>query len=188
MEFPFLAKLLPQHPRWKPVRDGQGGAVRAGSFGCSYLAIDRFTKTRVAVKRQDKVRNQEAGREFPTYQLLSLDPCVNVLPLKCYFLEKNTFYTVHELCDSDLWRYFQQPLVQRGGFDDALVRRHLHGVCTGVAHLHGLGITHGDLNMKNLLINHDGVVKVADHGAAFYAHGPYLLSKDDEITTSYVRA
>jgi serine/threonine protein kinase len=188
MEFPRVAVLLPRHQRYKLVMSGQGGAVGAGSFGCACLAIDRITKTRVAVKRQNRLRNRETGREFLTYQRLSLNPCMNVLPLSDYSLEKDTFYTVHELCDGDLWLYFQYPLVQRGGFDDALVRRHLHGVCTGVAHLHGLGITHGDLNMKNLLINHDGVVKVADHGAAFYAHGPYLLSKDDEITTSYVRA
>jgi len=186
MELP-LAALTPGHKRYQRVMEGFGGAVGAGSFGRVYLAIDRITNIHVAVKRHNKLPNPEAGREFTIYALLMNYPCLHVMALTDYFLDHDILYTVHELCGTDLWRYFQQPLVQRGHFEEFVVKGYLHGVCSGVGHLHGLAITHGDLSLKNILVNRNGIVKIADYGAAHSAHG-YVVSADHEITTTYVRA
>ncbi|ETV77654.1 TKL protein kinase, variant 1 [Aphanomyces astaci] len=48
--------------------------------------------------------------------------------------------------------------------------RWLWEAALGVQHLHGQNAVHGDLKCNNLLVTHDGHVKVADFGCSFHVH------------------
>ena len=90
--------------------------------------------------------------------------------------------TVHELCSTSLWHLFRGS---PGGLAQDDVRKHVQGMAHGAAHLHSMGIVHGDLSLRNVLVDVDGGVKVTDFGTAFSAH-VYLVQ--EEFTTGYVQA
>lgn len=47
-----------------------------------------------------------------------------------------------------------------------------HTLCSALAHAHARGVLHGDLKPDNILIAHDGTVKLADFGVAHLQGGP----------------
>jgi alkyl hydroperoxide reductase subunit AhpC len=62
-----------------------------------------------------------------------------------------------------------QPLssmLKAGALAGPLVAKLGRQVALGMAAAHGLGIIHGDLKPANLLVKHDGVVKITDFGLA----------------------
>ena len=56
----------------------------------------------------------------------------------------------------------------------------------GLAHLHGMGIAHGDLSMKNLLITAENRILIADYGSA-YSAADYIRQSSESKCTMYVR-
>jgi hypothetical protein len=152
--------------RYARVAEGQGGAMGHGSFGRVYFAVDRLTNEVVAVKRQG-VPGQAAGRELATLLMLRSYPSPNIVQTLEYFGESGTgqggqvapgcqptqhLYVVLELADSTVWHLWKTPLVQRGLLPRPRAAQLLGDLCRGVDHLHKLGIVHGDLSFKNLLI------------------------------------
>ena len=55
-----------------------------------------------------------------------------------------------------------------------------------MAHLHAIGIIHGDLSLKNCLVRNWACV-ICDPGAA-HSTESFLLGAGEEITTAFVRA
>ena len=166
------------------------GELGAGSFGQVSLAIDLMTNRRVAIKQQ-LVPSEEAARELSAYTIFSARPHRHVLTMLDYFVSTRAagkharatiLSTVHELCSTSLWHVFRGS---PGGLAQEVVCKHVQGMAHGAAHLHSMGIVHGDLSLRNVLVDMDGGVKVTDFGTAFSAH-VYLVQ--EEITTGYVQA
>jgi len=66
----------------------------------------------------------------------------------------------------------------------------IHGILSGLAHLHSLGIVHRDIKPSNILFSSpSSVAKIADLGIAWHADDPDCEQADDKITdvgtTSY---
>lgn len=57
-------------------------------------------------------------------------------------------------------------LKEFGPLEEPTIRQYIRHVVKGVAYLHESGIAHRDLKCANLLLADDGVVKIADFGAA----------------------
>ena len=53
--------------------------------------------------------------------------------------------------------------------------------------LHNLGMCHGDLSLRNLLVSQDGHVKIWDFGTVCAA-SRFLLAPQEEIATLHIRA
>lgn len=59
-----------------------------------------------------------------------------------------------------------QQLQQFGPMAEVLVQRHTVQILSGLQHLHGLGIIHRDIKGQNILVSREGLLKLADFGAA----------------------
>ena len=87
------------------------------------------------------------------------------------------------------WSYnlWGSPEGQAGLLDERRVARLLLNVACGVEHMHGLKLRHGDLSLKNVLVDDEGCAKVCDLGASFCSRTATCSCQKD-ITTGYVRA
>ena len=175
--------------RYRRLLEGEGGAIDAGSYGRVYMAIDLATQREVALKRQP-LPSSTAAREFATFRALAEYPHPNVITMLDSFVHairgQDFLYMAIELCDSSLWHLFGTPRVKHGRLDTAEVLRLVRGAATGLTHLHGLGITHGDISLKNLLLSR-GTLKIADFGTAHTAHGFIVPPGWGGIATAYAR-
>ena len=91
-----------------------------------------------------------------------------------------------ELCATNLWHMVRIPRAMHGLLESAEALRLLRQAAMGLAHLHGLQITHGDVTLKNLLLSRTGQLTVAGMGTAFCAHG--FVVPEHGIITQYARA
>ncbi len=80
---------------------------------------------------------------------------------------------VHDYFEHDDVPYIAMELMERGslrsyisGLTHPQFAGVLEGILAGLAHAHAHGIIHRDLKPENVLVNADGVVKIADFGIA----------------------
>lgn len=91
---------------------------------------------------------------------------------------------VFEFADQDL----KKAMDDRGkGFDGPTTRSYLFQLLRGIAYCHQHRVLHRDLKPQNLLINRDGVLKIADFGLA-RAFGIPVRSYTHEVVTLWYRA
>ena len=187
-----------------------GGAVGKGSYGRVYSSYDRLLQQHVMVKRQPLQHSALLERELLSFQTLRAFPHPNVVRMLDYFTGSREdrspagepssrrissvlkcdefFYMVFEACASDLYvAYMKNPLGRAGCKPIPELSKHFLDVARGVAHLHGLGLVHGDLSMSNILVGDDCRARVADLGTAHSCH-TLLAGSNAFKGTSYARA
>ena len=194
---------MPQHVMTPPALAFVHGAARyaqldptgRGAYGTVYLAVDRLTGNAVAIKRQ-RIPSDAAAREMSIYRLLRAFPHEHVQSMSDSYVTTNTasggrareeLCMVFTFCPTTLWCLWVSPQGQAGLLGEPRVAGLLHGIACGVDHLHGLQLTHGDLTLKNVLVDEESRAKVCDFGASFCSRMA-TCSCQDEITTCYVRA
>lgn len=94
-------------------------------------------------------------------------------------------YLVFEFLDLDLKRYMDT--VKEEGFTPLHVKSYLYQLVAGIAFCHGRRILHRDLKPQNLLIDKEGMLKLADFGLA-RAIGIPVRTYTHEIVTLWYRA
>jgi eukaryotic-like serine/threonine-protein kinase len=75
-------------------------------------------------------------------------------------------------------------LLEDGALPPAETTRLGHQIALGMAAAHSLGIVHGDLKPANLLVTHDGVVKITDFGLSRRA-APPQSTEDTQVWVTY---
>ena len=137
----------------------------SGAYAKVYKAKDKQTNEIVALK-QFKAESDKEGihcsslREIATLKELQHP---NVIIARDVVHDDNKLCLVLEYMEADLKYYLAsvgKPL------DGLLVASYLSQLLTGLAHCHGNRVLHRDLKPDNLLINKNGVLKLADFGQA----------------------
>ena len=135
--------------------------IGGGAFAVVQVARDVVTGNVVAVKKQPA--GGEAEFEVASLILLRSEPHPNVLALRGYWTamrpggeapaagpEELFVYLVFDL----MAQTFHDVVRYRGGAFSRREARLIFGaVASGVAHLHRVGILHGDLSARNIFIN-----------------------------------
>ena len=160
--------------------------VSGGQFGEIWLAIDRMTNARVAVKKQE-LSSEAAARELSSLSALGAFPHVNVVVMKDYYVLSAHLFTIYDALPTTLWHIWKSHDCQFQQLPVEVVGKYMAGVASGIGHMHDHNIVHGDASLANMLVDADGVVKVADFGSAHSCQG-FVLGDSKQVTTQYVRA
>nr|CAH7744791.1 unnamed protein product [Callosobruchus chinensis] len=147
--------------------------IGRGASGTVYKAKDRKTGNDVALKKVI-IPLSENGipmhilREISLLKQLNSQDHPNIVRLLDVCQGQQTdkeliMYLVFEHVEQDLATYIER---HPKGFSALQIRNLSREILNGVDFLHGSRIVHRDLKPQNLLVTHDGHIKLADFGLA----------------------
>lgn len=170
------------HPRYAIDYEAELGE---GGYGIVYRAVDQETREFVAAKCL-KCEPHKVEREVNACRHLRKDAsCQYILR----FLGDAPLADGHclffELCGrGDLFNYS----IDRGGLSEQQARPLFQQMVEAVAALHSCGMAHRDIKLENVMLTHDGSVRLGDFGLAtiFAMDGGPVRCHDWKGTDQYV--
>jgi serine/threonine protein kinase len=153
-----------------------------GTYGCVYKALHKKTKTIVALKKIVNVPKED-GFSVEVKYLTQLGTSRNVVNLKDYFFSKEgELVIIFEYMEYDLWRLMSGSSIT---FNILQIKCIMKQMIEGLYQCHSSGIMHRDIKPSNLLINGEGVLKLADFGLTTSFLGNTCLSNN--VVSLYYR-
>ncbi|KAL9637773.1 MAG: hypothetical protein Q9204_001747 [Flavoplaca sp. TL-2023a] len=148
--------------RWQ-----QGQFVGGGTFGSVYAAINLDTNNLMAVK---EIRLQDpqmiptvAGQIRDEQAVLEVLDHPNIVSYYGIEVHRDKVYIFMEYCSGGSLA----NLLEHGRIEDeTVIQVYALQMLEGLAYLHQSGIAHRDIKPENILLDHNGVVKFVDFGAA----------------------
>lgn len=148
--------------RWQ-----QGRYVGGGTFGSVYAALNLDTGTLMAVK---EIRLQDPQMISTIVKQISDEMGVlavldhpNVVSYFGVEVHRDKVYIFMEYCSGGS----MAGLLEHGRIEDeTVIMVYALQMLEGLAYLHQAGIVHRDIKPENVLLDHNGVIKYVDFGAA----------------------
>mmetsp|Transcript_10456 Transcript_10456/g.25544 ORF Transcript_10456/g.25544 Transcript_10456/m.25544 type:complete len:402 (-) Transcript_10456:218-1423(-) len=138
-----------------------------GAYGHVASALDTLTRKKVAIKRVDRLLDDEtdAKRILREVKILRhLGKHGNIVKLIDFFLEPkkdfNVAYIVFELMQTDLRKIIQSKNVLEKVHHQFIT----YQLLCGLKYMHSAHIWHRDLKPANLLLNANSTLKICDFG------------------------
>ncbi|KAI3387613.1 hypothetical protein SNEBB_000178 [Seison nebaliae] len=158
--------------------------IGQGTYGIVYKAKCRESETVVALKRvwledEDDGIPSSALREICLLKELHH---TNIVRLYDVLHADKKLTLVFEYCDQDLKKYFDTHTE----ISPTTVQSLSYQLLLGLAFCHSKNILHRDLKPQNLLLNNNGVLKLADFGLA-RAFGIPVKCYSSEVVTLWYR-
>ncbi|XAR73957.1 Mitogen-activated protein kinase kinase kinase [Bertholletia excelsa] len=169
--------LLPRKSQWQ-----KGKLIGRGTFGSVYVATNRETGALCAMKEVELFPDDPKSAE----SIAQLEQEINVLSklkhpniVQYYGSEiiQDRFYIYLEYVHpGSINKYIHEHC---GAITESVVRNFTRHILSGLAYLHSKKTIHRDIKGANLLVDANGVVKLADFGMAKHLAGPasYLSMK-----------
>ncbi|EPS67441.1 hypothetical protein M569_07335, partial [Genlisea aurea] len=149
--------------------------IGQGTYSTVYEARDLRNDKIVAMK---KVRFLNMDPE--SVRFMAREICIlrrldhpNVVKLEAVVASRvsGNLYLVFEYMEHDLTGLLASPKVK---FSESQIKCLMKQLLRGLEHCHSRGILHRDIKGSNLLVNDDGVLKIADFGLAnFFRTAPH---------------
>ena len=148
--------------RWQ-----QGQFIGGGSFGSVYVALNLDTGILMAVK---EIRLQDP-QLIPTIvkqisdemSVLAVLDHPNIVSYHGIEVHRDKVYIFMEYCSGGS----VAGLLDHGRIEDeTVIQVYAFQMLEGLAYLHQAGIVHRDIKPENVLLDHDGLIKYVDFGAA----------------------
>ncbi|XP_009394329.2 protein IMPAIRED IN BABA-INDUCED STERILITY 1 [Musa acuminata AAA Group] len=147
--------------------------IGQGTYSSVFRARDLDTGKIVALK---KVRFDNFERESVRFmareiKILRWLDHPNIIKLEGLITSRLScsLYLVFEYMEHDLAGLSSSPNIK---FSESQVKCYMQQLLSGLEHCHSRGIIHRDIKGANLLVNNEGVVKIADFGLAnFFSPG-----------------
>ncbi|KAI8742153.1 cyclin-dependent kinase 1 [Biomphalaria glabrata] len=162
--------------------------IGEGTYGVVYKGRHKKSNRLVALKKI-RLESEEEGVPSTAIREISLlrelqHP--NIVSLEDVLMQENKLYLVFEFLSMDLKKYLDS--IPAGNFmDPMLVKSYLYQITEGILFCHKRRVLHRDLKPQNLLINDNGVIKLADFGLA-RAFGIPVRVYTHEVVTLWYRA
>ena len=186
-----------------------GRALGQGGFGITYLGWNQYLETRVAIKEYYPSVFVERNATYNTslvcktqkmvepFQenrmrflreartLAKLQEVPQIVSIHDFFEVNNTAYIVMEyLQGSDLRDYVKK----RGGrLTAAETLSILRPVMAALVKVHEAGLVHRDISPDNIMLQHDGSVKLMDFGAVRTVNNPDVDKELTQATQAIVK-
>ena len=111
----------------------------------------------------------------------------NIVGLRDVIMQVDQIYLIFEFLCMDLKKYMDTSIPEDGKMDPQLVKSYTYQIFQGMLFCHQRRVLHRDLKPANLLIDQNGVIKLADFGLA-RAFGIPLRVYTHEVVTLWYRA
>ncbi|GBE78410.1 kinase [Sparassis latifolia] len=149
------------------IRWQQGRFIGAGSFGSVYVAVNLDTGSLMAVK---EIRFQEIAGLSNLYSQIKDELSVmemlhhpNVVEYYGIEVHRDKVYIFEEYCQGGSLA----DLLEHGRIEDeGIIQIYTLQMVEGLAYLHSQNVVHRDIKPDNILLDHMGVIKFVDFGAA----------------------
>jgi calcium/calmodulin-dependent protein kinase I len=164
----------------------RGRCIGRGHFSNVYLATDKFTDERFAVKvikadhkRPDKTRKY-VRREV---KVLSITDHENLVSAYDFFSHAGKPHIILEYVPNGS---LMELVSKKGRLSENQARPIMAGILRGVAYLHSLGIVHRDIKPDNVLMASMTEPKISDFGLSIFVSGDAPLVTSIVGTPLYV--
>merc|ERR1712121_320048 len=165
--------------------------IEEGTYGVVYRAQDKRTQEIVALKKLKMEREKEG---FPITSLreintLLISQHVNVVTVREIVVGSNMdqIYIVMDFVEHDLKSLMETMRKKNQVFLPGEVKCLMIQLLRAIRHLHDNWILHRDLKSSNLLLSHNGILKVGDFGLA-REYGSPLKAYTSVVVTLWYRA
>lgn len=170
---------------WLPLRPDSFEKLEKigqGTYSSVFRARNVETGKIVALKKVRFDNFQPESIRFMAREIMILRRLdhPNIMKLEGVITSRLSYsiYLVFEYMEHDLAGLVSCPDIK---FSDSQIKCYMQQLLSGVEHCHMRGIMHRDIKASNILINNEGVLKVADFGLA-----NTLSSKNRQPLTSHV--
>lgn len=162
--------------------------IGEGTYGVVYKGRNKITGEIVAMK---KIRLESEDEGIPStaireISLLKELQHPNIVSLQDVLMEENRLYLIFEFLSMDLKKYMD-TLPAEKMMDSDLVKSYMYQITAAILFCHKRRVLHRDLKPQNLLINKEGLIKVADFGLGRSFNIP-VRNYTHEIVTLWYRA
>ncbi|CCI46775.1 unnamed protein product [Albugo candida] len=153
--------------QWK-----RGTLIGEGTFGKVYMGLNIATGELFAMKEVEVRASSLNEHSDPIKQLSKLGEEISLMEnlnhshivrYKGSHRTDNIFYIFMEYVPGGT---IASMLKQFDAFSEPLIRIFVRQIVAGVAYLHRMGIVHRDIKGANVLVNEQGVAKLADFGCS----------------------
>ncbi|KAI7881794.1 kinase-like protein [Lichtheimia hyalospora FSU 10163] len=162
----FRQDIEARYGKWgRYIGKGAGGCVRLirRSSDNKTFAVKRFRKQLPTESDKDYIKKVTA--EFCIGSTLHHPNIIETLDI---IQEGNLFYEIMEYAPNDLFNVVMSGMMSRE--EIACCWRQL---LQGLEYLHGMGIAHRDLKLDNLVLDHQGILKIIDFGCSCVFKPPF---------------
>lgn len=162
--------------------------IGQGTYSSVYKARDLATGKLVALKKVRFVTTDSESVRFMAreiYILRTLDH-QNVVKLEGLVASRmsSSLYLVFEYMEHDLAGLLATPGIR---FTESQVKCYMQQLLSGLYHCHTHGVLHRDIKGSNLLIDNDGVLKIADFGLATFFNPVQRQPLTSRVVTLWYR-
>lgn len=165
--------------------------IEEGTYGVVYRAQDKRTKEIVALKKLKMEREKEG---FPITSLREINTLLisqhpNVVTVREIVVGSvmDQIYIVMDFVEHDLKSLMETMRKKSQVFLPGEVKCLMVQLLRAIHHLHDNWILHRDLKSSNLLLSHNGILKVGDFGLA-REYGSPLKAYTSIVVTLWYRA
>jgi len=165
--------------------------IEEGTYGVVYRARDKRTQEIVALK---KLKMEKEKEGFPITSLREINTLLisqhpNVVTVREIVVgsDINQIYIVMDFVEHDLKGLMETMRKKKQVFLPGEVKCLMVQLLSAIHHLHDNWILHRDLKSSNLLLSHNGILKVGDFGLA-REYGSPLLAYTAIVVTLWYRA
>jgi serine/threonine protein kinase len=142
-----------------------GEVIGKGAFGSVHRALNIQTGDFVAVKKYDReeVPEKEISQIVEEANLMKSLDHDNIVQFYGAWKDETSLYLIIEYVENGS---LTKIIKTFGVFPEGLVRVYTEQVLKGLAYLHANGVIHRDIKGCNILVNKEGVAKLADFGVS----------------------
>ncbi|GKB05486.1 probable serine/threonine-protein kinase [Tanacetum coccineum] len=162
--------------------------IGQGTYSSVYRARELQTGRIMALK---KVRFDKLSRESVRFMareikiLRRLDH-PNIMKLEGIITSSlsSNIYLVFEYMEHDLSGLISSPDIK---FNDSHIKCFMWQLLKGMEHCHSRGVLHRDIKSSNILVNNEGILKIADFGLANFFSTKKKKSLTNRVVTLWYR-